>query len=62
MASPRILSIRLSDEKDGTGVEIQLGTKTVEKTIPLGFGMIKMNMILDGKNELEDAEIVTQKI
>ena len=62
MAQPRIISIRLSEQTGGTGIEIELGTKTIEKQISTGLGLTRLSLILDEKNELQDAEIVTEKI
>jgi hypothetical protein len=62
MAQPRVISIRMKEQASGTGVEIELGAKTVEKQIPNGEGLVRLALILNGKNELEDAELVTQKI
>ena len=62
MAQPRIISIRLREQTGGTGIEIELGTKTIAKQIPTGLGLTRLSLILDDKNELQDAELVTEKI
>lgn len=62
MSQPRILSVRLSDQTGGTGVEIELGTKTLERQIPTGYGLTRLSLVLDDKNELLDAELVTEKV
>ena len=61
-ASPAILSVKMLDANEsGVPVEIQRGSSTVNKIIPNGRGLSRLNIILiDGA--VSDAELVTEKI
>ena len=46
----------------GVGVAIELGLKSIEKQIPTGQGLVRLSLILDDSGELNDAELITEKI
>ena len=59
----KILSIQMLDAvDDGIPIEIKLKNKSIQKKIPNGMGFVALNIVLNEKNEVQDAELVTEKI
>lgn len=59
---PKILTIKIEPSDSETKVVFSLGLKSLEKNIPLGFGLVRASAILDDKGQLSDVEIVMDKL